>query len=312
MFKSIRVQNFQSLRDVTVELAPFTVIVGATDSGKSAFFRALSTLVSNRRGADFVTHGERICTLTAQLDQGQLKLQRGKATADNFYEVTVGEQVDTYTKLSGAVPEEVSAFLRIPAKDPINFASQFDKPYLLDTKEYSSADAARILGALTNVHLLFEGARESNRRKTEAAAKVRTRVADVESITERLKGYEGLAARAEVLDRAEAAAETAAKYGAAVSAIANLLTEVRVADNVIDILGAVVDYDVPDISGIERMLELKKALDKLVAEVATSEEAITQADTQIEAATEKTNQLDETYREVLKREGTCPTCGQTT
>lgn len=312
MFKSIRVQNFQSLRDVQVELAPFTVVVGQTDSGKSAFFRALATLVSNRRGSDFITTGERICTITAQLDQGQLKLQRGKATADNFYEVTVGDKVDTYTKLSGTVPEEVSKFLRIPAKDPINFGSQFDKPYLLDTKEYSSADAARILGSLTNVHLLFEGARESNRRKSEAAAKVRTRIADVEGISERLKSYEGLAARAEVLERAEGAAETAAKYESAIVTISKLINEVTEAERLIANLGTMVDFNAPDISGIERLLELRKALAQLIAEVESSEDTITQADLQIEAAAEKVNQLDEAYREVLKREGTCPTCGQTT
>ena len=43
MYSQIRIQNFMCLRDVTVALGPFVVFVGPNSSGKSAFFKALST-----------------------------------------------------------------------------------------------------------------------------------------------------------------------------------------------------------------------------------------------------------------------------
>lgn len=312
MFKSIRVQNFQSLRDVKMDLAPFTVIVGATDSGKSAFFRSLSTLISNRRGAEFITYGEKLCTITAELEQGTLVLKRGKATKDNSYEIITADGSELYSKLSGTVPEEVSKFLRIPAKDPINVASQFDKPYLLDTKEYSSAEAARILGALTNVNILFEGARESNRRKGEASTKLKTRVADAEAVTERLEDYDDLERQVQAITRAEEAAATATKLETAQAEITTILSSVEESERVITATERIVNMDIPDISEIEKLDAAKTALLKLIEAVEAAEadvQRLTKLEKQ-EAATVAS--LDEQYRETLRKEGTCPTCGQTT
>lgn len=42
MLKSVRIQNFRCLRDVTLELGPFTVFVGPNASGKSAIADALT------------------------------------------------------------------------------------------------------------------------------------------------------------------------------------------------------------------------------------------------------------------------------
>ncbi len=43
MFSKVRIQNFMNLHDVTVELGPLTIFVGPNSSGKSAFFKALTT-----------------------------------------------------------------------------------------------------------------------------------------------------------------------------------------------------------------------------------------------------------------------------
>lgn len=44
MLNRVRVQNFKCLRDVDVELSPFTVLIGPNDSGKSSFLSALQLL----------------------------------------------------------------------------------------------------------------------------------------------------------------------------------------------------------------------------------------------------------------------------
>lgn len=44
MIRRIRVQNFLSLRDVTVDLSPLTIFIGPNASGKSAIFKALVCL----------------------------------------------------------------------------------------------------------------------------------------------------------------------------------------------------------------------------------------------------------------------------
>ncbi len=44
MLRRLHIQNFMSLRDVTVDLSPLTIFIGPNASGKSAIFKALVTL----------------------------------------------------------------------------------------------------------------------------------------------------------------------------------------------------------------------------------------------------------------------------
>lgn len=312
MFKHIKIENFQSLRDVEVDLEPFTVIVGATDSGKSAFFRAMSTLISNRRGSEFITYGERRCTIAATLTQGRVTLQRGKTTADNFYETDDGTEKKMYSKLSGTVPEEVSAFLRIPAKDPINLASQFDKPYLLDTKEYSSSDVARILGALTNVNLIFEGARESNRRKGEAATKLRTRVSDVESVTERLSQYQGLTDAVAAVKRAEVPAKKAVEAERASERIREILGVIKDSEAELDRLSQETHRELPDTETIENSWSRVTEIQHLIQVIESSLEGLKRNKAEVAEAREEVEALEAQHKQIIHEEGTCPLCGQTT
>ena len=44
MIRKFQVENFMSLKDVSVDLGPLTVFIGPNGSGKSALFKAMSTL----------------------------------------------------------------------------------------------------------------------------------------------------------------------------------------------------------------------------------------------------------------------------
>src|SRR5712692_918496 len=46
MFESIKFQNFKALRDATLKLRPFNLIVGPNGSGKSTVFQALEAVSS--------------------------------------------------------------------------------------------------------------------------------------------------------------------------------------------------------------------------------------------------------------------------
>ena len=53
MIKSLQIQNFQSHKNTLMELNPgVTAIVGPSDCGKSAVFRALNWLINNRPGGN--------------------------------------------------------------------------------------------------------------------------------------------------------------------------------------------------------------------------------------------------------------------
>jgi len=53
MIKTLSIQNYQSHKDSTLEFDPgVNVIVGSTDSGKTAIIRALRWLIWNRPNGD--------------------------------------------------------------------------------------------------------------------------------------------------------------------------------------------------------------------------------------------------------------------
>ena len=151
MLNSIAVKNYQSLVDLSLELGMFTVVVGETDSGKSAFVRAVKSLVENTTGNKFITFGKKYSSVELLSAEGKLIWKKQKTTASyDLNGVVMG-------KLGGAVPEDVAKFLRMGEVDVgdsvsfnLNFACQFDSPFLvMDSGSY----VAKVLGELSNVNL---------------------------------------------------------------------------------------------------------------------------------------------------------------
>lgn len=69
MIKRLRVENFLSLRDTSIEIEPLTVLVGPNGSGKSAVFKALITLSKLLRGPVRGQKGEFLLTKRSSLDR---------------------------------------------------------------------------------------------------------------------------------------------------------------------------------------------------------------------------------------------------
>jgi DNA repair exonuclease SbcCD ATPase subunit len=173
----IEVSNFQSLRKLRIPLGKVTVVTGATGSGKSALFRAALLLARNAKGTSYITAGENSCTVATGGDLGatwgrgwavgitRSNSPRGKNEYQVQQEVPTpqpggyGWTGGTFTKLGGQVPPQAAELLGL---DKLNFARQFDPPYLLSAP---GTEIARRLGDLTNVSLVFGAAAEANRRR---------------------------------------------------------------------------------------------------------------------------------------------------
>lgn len=273
---SLRVRNFQSLHDIKLELLPFTVIVGPSSSGKSALTRALRTLVSNRRGTEWITHGERTAAISATTDAGIVTLTRSRtsSSSDNAYRITPADDPTmerTYAKLGGDTPEDVSRFLGIPSDSPLYFAGQFDKPYLLDE---STAEVARTLGALTNVNVIFEGARESNRRKLTTAQTLKTRAADLDAIKARIPEFRSLGAQDKALAQAEVIINQARELERSIARLTQALATVELTLPTIERLQALADVPVPDETPVLRAHKALSDFQSMLTRVSTLGRAV--------------------------------------
>lgn len=302
MISHVSIKNFQSLHDVSVELRGLTVIVGPSSSGKSAFTRALRTLTSNQRGESFITHGETQTVIKARTDRGTVALLRGKKNEYVLIPEDDATQQRVFTKLAGSTPEEVSEFIGIPAKDPLNYSNQFDMPYLLTS---SAAEVARTLGELTNVSVIFEASREANRQRLQAAAKLKTRASDYDSLTQNLDKYKNLKTNAVHLEAAEAAVQQARELQTRISTLKSILSETAEVPESVSI-------NVPDITGINDLAEHVSGLRRLISSYTEAEAKYRSAEDLISLHTLRLGELQQAYTVALKDAGTCPTCGADT
>ena len=76
MIKQVHIQNFKCLRDVTVELEPFTVLIGPNDSGKSSFLQSLQLLTKalSTDGPEFTATRE-MSNLTWRCEGGAFAIE---------------------------------------------------------------------------------------------------------------------------------------------------------------------------------------------------------------------------------------------
>lgn len=301
MIERIKVQHFQSLHDIDIKLDRFTVIVGPSSSGKSAFTRALSVLTSNQRGDSFVSHGENQTTIIAKTDRGTVALQRGKK--NEYVLIPLDGEKKTYTKLNGTTPDEVSEFLGIPANEPLNYANQFDMPYLLKA---SAAEVARTLGELTNVSVIFEAAREANKRRLASSSLLKTRSSDYASLTANLDQYKGLAEKTLAITDAEEHLAEAKRLEQQIARLSSLITQVQ------DIPEVRPERTLPSLEEPKKIFEKVQRLTSLLAEAEQLKASARIHHGNATDASENVRAKREEYLAKLKSAGTCPTCGQET
>lgn len=307
MLERVEIHGWQSLRSATLELGRFTVIVGASSSGKSALIRALRAVSSNMRGSGQITRGAKKAAITVRTDRHVVTLER--AETSGCYRIvdtaTGAEQV--FTKLAGQVPDEVTAALRI-APTPtggtsINFAGQFDRPYLLDE---SGATVARVLGELTNITTIFEAVREANRRRNDHAATLRTRQVDVDRLRGQLGRFTNLPTRLALCENAETTARAAQDTASRIKRLRWATDTLTAAEAVLARQAAL--PEVPDPAGVldtaSRLTRCTALLRALVT--ATTRAAAAHAAIGDHSAAEAT--LHQQLHDTLTTAGMCPTC----
>ena len=156
MISKVHIQNFQSLKDVTLELGNFTVVVGENDQGKSALLRSLNGFFYNDAHPDSVFRGTGTASVTGVVDGKLVKWTKG---AKNSYLLKLSKDSPNieFHKIGKRVPEEVVKLLNV---QPVNlvgedlklqYQSQFDGPIIVAK---SSGVLAQLLDQLIGVSVL--------------------------------------------------------------------------------------------------------------------------------------------------------------
>jgi len=145
MIESIRIKNFQSHEDTILRFSSgVNVIVGSSDSGKSAILRAMIWVAQNRPSGDsFMSWGQKETSVTLGVDH--LQVTRSKGSSKNEYRIEGQEMDQVFTAFGQDVPDDISRILGI---EDLNIQRQMDAPFLLSD---SSGEVARRLNSVVNL-----------------------------------------------------------------------------------------------------------------------------------------------------------------
>jgi DNA repair exonuclease SbcCD ATPase subunit len=313
MIHSLTIQGYQSLRKRTgLVLGRFTVVTGATGSGKTAVTRALRLLAFNARGTSYVSHGAKeavVCLafpVPGDRPYGAVAIVRGSRGADKYTITTAAEAGEPeigpeFTKLGGKVPDQISGLLRLT---DLNFAGQFDKPFLLDE---TGSEVARVLGKLTNVTLLFEAAREGNRRRLEVKRDLDRTDKEIARLQAEANRFARLREQILAVQSAEQGMAVAVHTESQVTRLRSLCEALRAAQAA---SRAVVLPEVPDLTALEQAWEERVRLSGHVYQLKTMGEHRKIQAKLAESFAYEAGHHEAEAAAILERAGVCPTCGR--
>jgi hypothetical protein len=304
VLKSAHVENFQSIELLDLLFDGFTVLVGPSNSGKSASLRAMRALIRNTFVPANVRQGQTKAVTLIYLNGHIISSERGKSLSTYYLED------DPYPKSGKSVPAEIVQALKMPLVEGIDphFSFQFDRPFLLAE---SGSIAASVIGSLTNVSVLHAAVREANRRRGGVSSTLKVRYGDEERLQQQVETFRFLPARKKSIDKAKKALQRAEELQATLSALQAATGALEAAQGFLDTftLPEVPEVDLAQVEVYLQELRTLQELTRVISQGLTAVKSYAKMGLQ---HGESVAALDTEYQQVLEEAGICPTCGRPT
>lgn len=227
--KKIIIENFQSHKYSVMEFTNgLNAIIGPTDSGKTAIFRALKWALYNEPQGDyFMREGEKSVSVTIEFNDGFI-LKRYRKKGKNGYNLTYpnGEELNL-EGFGTKVPLEVLEGTKMrkialtPSEDrSLNMAEQLDPPFLLS--ETPSLKAAAI-GKLVDADIIDYALSNTNTDLKSKKRDLADKINKEENLVEELKEYDYLDELKSTIKKLETIQSKKQKLSQKLSTLENLL-----------------------------------------------------------------------------------------
>lgn len=167
--KKIHLENFQSHKNTTLIFdRGLNVILGNSDSGKTAILRAIKWAIYNEPQGDyFIMQGTNKVLVEIEFSNGAIVKRLKSSSKNNYYLKLPDEEEQIFEAFGRSVPQEiidVTGMYKISLTDDkssiLNIAEQLDGPFLLNQVPSVRASA---IGRLVSVNYIDDALRDTVR-----------------------------------------------------------------------------------------------------------------------------------------------------
>ncbi|CDZ74941.1 chromosome segregation protein [Peptoniphilus sp. ING2-D1G] len=201
----LELENFQSHKYTLLDFDKgLNVIVGNSDSGKTAIIRAIKWALYNEPQGDyFIRQGEKNTSVSVHFNTGAI-VKRFRSPSKNSYYLKKSNGEEFYFEGFGRiVPKEISEEINMykinldeSTNSIINIAEQLEGPFLLNEKNSIRASA---IGRLVGVNFIDDALRETIRDSKSTTSDIKTLEDRREFLSEKLKEFDYLSKKEEIL-----------------------------------------------------------------------------------------------------------------
>ena len=293
MIKSLTLKNFQSHRDTHLNFDPgVNVIIGPSDSGKTAIIRIIKWIDRNRPSGNAFRStwgGDTVGIMEVE----NLLVSRNKGKTDEYFIISAdgestGDQI--FKAFGTSVPEEITQALNL---NEINLQQQLDRPFLLDS---SPGEVAKHFNKVAHLDQIDEGLRRVQKWIRDIEQDISSKGKQLEQSNEDLESFEHLEKfeiEVEVIERMEGEMIQQVNHKRVLDKLCLDLTVVEdliEEQNKITAAGPLVDTILDWYATIEGIKQLVDKLKELTGEIYAVEDEI-EEESKIIGAEESVNQL---------------------
>ncbi len=308
---SVRVVNFQSIKDSTINLGRLTVLVGEGDVGKSAILRAIRASFLNEGHDDDIRHGASSCEVTLSFNDGTVIVWSKEKGKGGCYVMRDHNPERVFTKTGGAVPDEIAEYLGIGLIEvdantilTPQLSDQHDQPFLLWE---TGSKRARIIGKATRLDVVITA--QLNCKKTLDKSKREVGVGEeqLSSFEVKLKTIPDYKELEKRISTADEMLDLVRDNSDIVSRARELGEELEVAQSLLTIVDTARVRS--SITEATEMLTRAEHIQSLVEHLREAKAELNVQDTYIEDTKIAVDSLREQYQSGCEEQGVCTICG---
>lgn len=186
MIKTLYVQNVQSHKKSLLEFHPgLNIIIGKSDSGKTALLRALRYIIRNRpTGDSLVSNWGGDMRVSVTTEETRVSRNRGKENTYVLGEAGAGE-FSVFRAFGTEVPVEIQKVLDF---DEVSLQSQMDAPFLLATTT-SPGEVAAHFNKIAHIDKIDVATKKVQRAISRIEDDIKSDTRALEKMEEQLVAY---------------------------------------------------------------------------------------------------------------------------